>query len=373
MAGLFLSELGFEVIKIEQPGKGDVTRSLTGSSAGNFVFLNRGKKSVTLDLKNDLGRRAFMKLVEKSEVVIDNLGPETMNKMILGYEELIKVNPKLVYLKIKGFGPGPHGWRKSLDFPAEVESGIAYMNGLEGKPMRLGASVIDIFAASIGVISVLRHLLDRKEGSGGVYTEVALFETGVFLMGPHMASAQILGLELKPLNTEPFMWGIYDFFETSDAKNIFIAVTTDSQWKSFREAFQFKGPGSDEELRTNDGRYRNRYWLIPSIARTIKRMPLREVTRLLSKSNVAYGTLNRSLDLIENDQLKFGGKLARIRTPDFKKIAVPRLPIYNRDGSLDFALTTKDPPSLGYDTASVLQSVGFSEGELEEMRKQHAI
>lgn len=367
-AGLLLSELGFEVIKVEQPSRGDISRHLTGSSVGNFAFLNMGKKSVTIDLKKERGREVFLKLIKRSDVVIDNLGPDTMQKLQLGYDILSSVNPMLIYLKIKGFGPGPYAWRKSLDYPAEVESGIAYMNGLEDRPMRLGASVIDMFAASIGVIFILRSLLERDDRKSGIYAEVPLFESAVFLMGPHIASAQVLGRELKPLNTEPFTWGIYDFFDTSDGKKIFLAVTTDPQWEDFCKAFGLEELYSLEELRTNTGRYKSREWLIPKIASVIRKMKMQELIAKLNASNIAYGILNKSLDLLDNEQLRHDAKMSLIKNQDGKIIYVPRLPVYSMNGSTLYSRKAEDPPSLGEDNDQVLKELGYSDKDVEKLK-----
>lgn len=371
-AGSMLSQLGFEVIKVEQPGKGDATRYLTGSSIGNFAFFNMGKKSLTLDLKNAKGKDVFKQLVKKSDVVIDNLAPDTMQKLGLGYDVLSTSNPKLVYLKIKGFGPGPSSWRKSLDYPAEVESGIAYMNGLEDRPMRLGASVIDVFSAAIGVVFVLKALMDRERTNTGFYAEVPLFETAAFIMGQHLASAQVLGKNPRPLNEEPFMWGIYDMFETADAKKIFIGVTTDSQWEDFCRAFKLDELFSNQDLRTNVGRRKNRDWLVPKIGEIVKSMNLREVVKLLATGNIAYGISNKTLDLLTNEQLRYDAKLVNIKNTDGKMLLVPRVPIYVSQETV-WPVRISDPPKLGQDTNWVLKDGGYTDSEIEELRQQGVI
>ncbi|WP_075057368.1 CoA transferase [Thermogymnomonas acidicola] len=118
-AGLIFSDLGFEVIKVERPGRGgDIARELEGSSAGTFPFFNRNKRSVEIDLRQASGRDEFLELVRGgSDVVIDNLGPGAMDALGLGYRKLREVNPRIIYLSIKGYGSGPYEARKSLDFP----------------------------------------------------------------------------------------------------------------------------------------------------------------------------------------------------------------------------------------------------------------
>ena len=238
MAGLLLADLGYEVIKVESPGKGDISRRLTGTSSGVFPFYNRNKKSLTVDLNSKEGREIFLKLVEGADIVIDNLGPGAMNKLSLSFSELTNRNSGLIFLSLKGYGRGPYQNRKSLDYPIEVHSGLAYMTGLSGRPMRVGGSLVDMAGAMMGVISILNAEIARNTTGKGKYIEIGLFETAAFLVGQHIATFQLNKRELKPINEEGFAWGIYDFFKSKDSREIFIAVTTDNQWRDFCRAFE---------------------------------------------------------------------------------------------------------------------------------------
>ena len=173
----------YDVINIERPGDGDIARRLTGSSSGAFPFYNRNKKSLTVDMSSEEGKKVFLNLAEQSGVIIDNLGYGAMDRLGLSYEVISKRNPKIIYLSMKGYGKGVYEKRKSLDYPIEVHSGLAYMTGLTGKPMRVGGSLVDMSAAMFGVIAVLNAMIEMRESGVGKYIDIGLFESSVFLMG----------------------------------------------------------------------------------------------------------------------------------------------------------------------------------------------
>src|SRR4051812_16853227 len=153
-ASLILADLGADVIKVENPDGGDQARRMPGASSG-FYYFNRNKRSIAIDLKAPGGRETFLKLVKDVDVCLDNYAPGAMDRLNLGYDELAKLNPGLLYLAVKGFLPGPYEHRPSLDELAQMMGGLAFMTGPSGRPLRAGASIIDIGAATYGVIGIL--------------------------------------------------------------------------------------------------------------------------------------------------------------------------------------------------------------------------
>ncbi|KAA8921863.1 CaiB/BaiF CoA-transferase family protein [Thermoplasma sp.] len=358
-AGLLLSDMGFEVIKIERPGSGDIARSLTGSSAGAFPFYNRGKKSVTVDLKSEEGRRIFMRLVSTSSVIIDNLGYGAMDSLGLSYEKISEANPKIVYLSIRGYGDGPYERRKSLDYPIEVHSGLAYMTGLTGRPMRVGASIVDMGAAMFGVLNVMNALADAEKTGRGRKISVGLFETAMFFVGQHIATYQITGQELRPINEEGFAWGIYDFFKTKDLKDVFVAVTTDEQWKHFCVEFDLD---VQDKYPTNRIRYENRPTLIPYLQSVFGRYSEKDLLSKLEKANISYATLNRPWDLIGD--IHASRKMVK-ESYASSELYVPVPPLAN--------FKKGDPPALGGDSEEILREVGYSREEIMDLHKRGII
>ena len=361
-AGLILADLGHEVIKIENPDGGDIARKLEGSSKGAFPTFNRNKKSVAIDLKKPEGREVFNDIVKTSDILIDNLSNGAMDSLGLGFDNLRRLRHNLIYVSIHGYGPGPLQNRKSLDFPIEVHSGMAFMNGLKGRPLRVGASVVDIASALFGVVGALDALSKRKESDKAKKIEIGLFETAMFLVGQHIVTEEMLGKELDPINESGFAWGIYDFFDTKDGKKIFIAVTTDNQWKKFCLSFNILF--CDEKIyEHNDGRYLNRNTLIPRIAENIKQLNSSNVIEILERNNIVFSILKKPWDLLQDDQSK--GKFV---TVDYtgEMLRVPSTPV-NETGY------TGTVPNLGEDTDTVLRSLGYTQKKIDHLRKTRTL
>ncbi|MCL4307553.1 MAG: CoA transferase, partial [Candidatus Thermoplasmatota archaeon] len=300
-AGLILSDLGYEVIKIERPGDGDIARRLTGSSSGAFPFYNRNKKSLTVDMSSEEGKRVFLDLAEQSGVIIDNLGYGAMDRLGLSYDVISKRNPKIIYLSMKGYGKGVYEKRKSLDYPIEVHSGLAYMTGLTGRPMRVGGSLVDMSAAMFGVIAVLNAMIEMMKTGVGKYIDIGLFESSVFLMGQHIATYQINQKELKPINEEGFAWAIYDFFPTKEGRSLFIAVTTDNQWRDFCNGLAL-GVCGDASLDRNEKRFEKREMLYKLISEKTSKISIGDLMNKLENMNIAFAVLNKPWDMLNDPQ-----------------------------------------------------------------------
>ncbi len=348
-AGLILSELGYDVIKIERPGEGDIARRLTESSSGAFPFYNRNKRSLALDLGSEKGKEIFLKLVSTSDIIIDNLGYGAMARMGFSYEGLSNHNPRIIYVSIKGYGSGPLERRKSLDFPIEIHSGIAYMTGLTGRPMRVGGSMVDMGAAMFGVIQALHSLLEREQTGKGKLIDIGLFETAMFFMGQHIATYQINGKELKPLNEEGFAWAIYNFFGTRDGKQVFIAVTTDSQWKTFCREIGL-GVCERADLEKNEGRFKKRAELESIISEKTTKMNEADLVSLLERINIPFSILKRPWDLLMDEQA-----IPKLAEENYLglRLRVPSLP--------GGGVNTRDPPALGSSTKEIMHELGYAE------------
>jgi crotonobetainyl-CoA:carnitine CoA-transferase CaiB-like acyl-CoA transferase len=161
-ASLILADLGADVIKIEHPDGGDQARRMPGAGSG-FFFFNRNKRSVALDLKSPKGKAVFLRLLRSSDICLDNYAPGALDRLGLGFAVLEAENPRLIYMAIKGFLPGPYEHRPSLDELAQMMGGLAFMTGPPGRPLRAGASIIDIGAATYGVIGILADLRPLRD------------------------------------------------------------------------------------------------------------------------------------------------------------------------------------------------------------------
>ena len=240
-AGLVFAELGADVVKVEPAPQGDHTRGLGGFAAGFFAAFNRNKRSLALDLKRPEGQAAMHRLAATADVVIENYGPGTMERLGCGYETLATVNPRLVYLALKGYLAGPYEHRPALDEVVQFQVGLAYMTGPPGQPLRAGASIIDILGAVFGVVAVQAALRERETTGKGQRVSSALFESAAFLMSTHMAGMAATGLPARADAGAARRLGDLRGVPDGRMGQLFIGVTSDQQWTPLRRGVRLAG------------------------------------------------------------------------------------------------------------------------------------
>ncbi|NDW45784.1 CaiB/BaiF CoA-transferase family protein [Ruegeria sp. PrR005] len=229
--GMFLALLGAEVIKVEPP-EGDKTRKLTGMGRGFYPTFNRGKKSITLDLKQNAGRDALHKLLKGADVFIENFRDRSLAKMGFAPEVLRARYPQLIVSSLKGFLKGPYENRTAMDEVVQMMTGMAYMTGPTGRPLRIGSSANDIMGGLFGAFAVLAALLERGKDGKGHVLRTGLFENCLLLVAQHMVQFDIEGREAPPMPEREFSWPVYDIFETSEGRQIFVGAVTEGQWET---------------------------------------------------------------------------------------------------------------------------------------------
>ncbi|HSL19019.1 MAG TPA: CaiB/BaiF CoA-transferase family protein [Methylomirabilota bacterium] len=360
--GMLLGDLGADVIHVEPPG-GDATRRLRGFGSGYFAFYSRNKRSLAIDLKADEGRAIVMKLVEGADIVVENFGPGTMDRLGYGYEHLEAVKPDLIYCSLKGFLSGPYEHRAAMDEVVQMMSGLAYMTGEPGKPMRAGTSIIDMGGGMFGLIGILTALYRRALTGEGAFLKTALFETAAFFMGQHMAYGALTDEPVPPMPARVSAWSIYRVFETADGP-IFIGIISDKHWKAFCEAFERHDWLADERLATNNDRISEREWLVPAVAEMIAGFPRAEVTARLDRAGVPFSPIARPEDLYDDPQLNQGLGLLETVLPAGVTTKLPRIPL--EMGAYDFKLR-RNPPKVGEDTAAVLAELGYPDDEIARL------
>jgi len=367
-AGLILGDMGADVIKIEPPDALEPSRIGT-ARVGAFYFFNRNKRSLVLDLKKDQGRDIFYRLAEGADVVVENMGPGTMERLGISYEQVSSRYPRIIYCSVKGFLTGPYSDRPSLDELAQMMSGLAYMTGPPGRPLRAGASVIDIGAATYAVVGVLAALLARQETGRGQHITGGLFETALFLVGQHMANTQTTGEQPMPMPVRRYGWAIYDLFDCIDGSRVFIGVTSDAQWKRFCQALGFDDLVGDPELATNPQRRDNRDWLIPRIAEAVRPKTGPVLTELMAGAGIPVAPLHTPEDVVEDPHVNSGHRLLDVRSGD-TLLRLPALP-YESTGYR--FLKRVDPPHLpGLQTREILAELGYSPDQIDELLRAGA-
>ncbi len=367
--GLVLADLGAEVIRIE-PLDGDPTRKLKGFGTGYYPFFNRNKKSIAIDIKSDAGREVIFKLLESTDVLIENFAPGTMDRLGFGYEALASTYPTLVYCSLKGFLPGPYSSRLALDEVVQFMSGIAYMTGPVGQPLRAGASVIDIMTGTYGAIAVLAALRERDVTNKGQLVKSALFETAAFLMGHHMAYAAVTKEPVPPMPARVSAWAIYRTFNTCEGELVFIGVTSDKQWVRFCESFEMHDLLADERLATNNGRIDQREWLIPDLIQRISKYSKADVLKRCELADLPFSPIAKPEDLFTDEQLIQGHSLLETILPNGDTTQLPRLPLLLDDEGSQLEI---NPPEIGKHSKEILAEIGIDQATIEKLIQDHIV
>jgi len=370
--GMVLADLGAEVIKVE-PIEGDRTRHLLGAGSGFFPMFNRNKKSLALDLRDPRGAAVARKLAASADVFAENFRPGAMAKYGLDYAALSAVNPKLIYVSLKGFLPGPYEMRTALDEVVQMMGGLAYMTGRPGDPLRAGTSVNDIMGGMFGAIGAMAALIQRGITGRGQEVQSALFENNVFLVGQHMLQYAITGQAAAPMPDRISAWALYDVFTVRDGQ-IFLAAVSDSQWVTFCDAFGFIDLKAAPELSTNNKRVVARATLMPELRNRLSGYSVAELTAIFEAQGLPFAPIVKPEALYDDPHLQATGGLADVRLPDGDRagqtVGAALFPI-TMDGARLGVRT--DPPTVGEHTATVLSELGFSAEEIAGLNKDGVV
>jgi crotonobetainyl-CoA:carnitine CoA-transferase CaiB-like acyl-CoA transferase len=355
--GMILGDLGADVIRIEPPG-GDPTRRLLGSGAGYFPMFNRNKRSICLDLKIPGDLATARQLVENADVLIENFRPGALERLGLGYESFAQSNPGLIYCAAKGFLSGPYQHRTALDEVTQMMGGLAYMTGPPGRPLRAGASVIDVTGGMFGVIGILAALQRRHRTGKGAEVKCSLFETTAFLVGQHMAQQAVTGEAAQPMPVRVSAWAIYDVFDTLNAdEQLFVGVVSDSQWVAFCKSFALDAFAADATLAVNNERVLSRDRIVPHVRAMFAGMTRESLVAKLEQIGLPFAPITRPDELFDDPHLNAGGGLVDITIPGGAPTRLPALPL-EFDG-VRMGLR-HDVPDINGDRDSILKECGLA-------------
>ncbi len=368
-AGLIMADLGAEVIHIE-PLEGDATRRLKGFGIGYHSFYNRNKKSLAIDIKSAKGQEIIFKMAETADVLIENFGPGTMERLGFGYEALSKINSTLVYCSLKGFLSGPYERRHAMDEVVQMMGGLAYMTGPIGQPLRAGTSVIDITGGMFGVIGTLSALYEREITGKGKFVKSALFETTAFLMGQHMAVSALTGVPVPPMPARVSAWSIYKTFESKDNQQVFVGIISEKHWERFCISFEKNDWFTDERLKTNNGRIDERDWFLPAVDVLMKNFTKAEIIQKCENADIPVAPIAKPEDLFEDPQLNSGGSLFNTTIQGGIQTKLPKIPIEIEDA--EFSLKN-NPPDIGENTVEILLGLGYIAEEIEALVLENVV
>lgn len=353
--GMFLGFLGAEVIKVEPPG-GDKTRRLSGMGRPMFPLFNRGKKSVQLDLTTEQGKAALNQLLETADVFVENFRDASLAKVGADPAELRRQFPKLIIASCKGFLTGPYQHRTAMDEVVQMMTGLAYMTGPSGRPLRVGSSANDIMGGLFAAFSVLAALIERKETGAGREMRVGLFENCLLLVAQHMVQFELEGENPPPMPERDFSWPIYDIFTDAHGEQIFVGAVTEGQWKIVCKLLGLDDLLSDPRLATRMDQINARSWTLPLIAEKIAGMDAQALGREFEAQGIPFSPIAKPSDMYEDPHVMRPGGIAVSKCADGSSFRAPSLP-FEVDGNM---LTGGgDVPAPGQDTDDVLTALGM--------------
>lgn len=362
--GMFLALMGADVIKVEPPA-GDKTRNLTGMGSPFFPLFNRGKRSVQLDLTSEAGQKALDRLLETADVFVDNFRDVSLAKMGADPKVLRQKFPGLILASHKGFLEGPYQDRTAMDEVVQMMTGLAYMTGPTGRPLRFGSSAVDIFGGLFGAFSVMGAVMEKRETEKGRDLRIGLFESGLLLVAQHMVQFELEGTNPPPMPERDFSWPVYDIFSTVDDRQIFISAVTEGQWATLCGFLGLTELLEDPRLQTRMDQINARSWTIPIVAKAVATHRYDNLLREFEDRGIPFSPINKPSDNFENPHVLRPGGLVTSKMPDGREFRAPALP-FAVDGEM--MATGGDLPAIGQSTADILSELGLDDAEITAAR-----
>jgi len=372
---MFLGDMGAEVIKIEEPGKGDDTRGwppFAGGEATYFLSVNRSKKSLTLNMKAAEGQAILAKLIAKADVVLENFRPGTMERLGFGYERLRQANPRLVYCSISGFGEsGPEASRPGYDLIVQGESGVMDITGFpDGPPVKVGNSIADLVAGMAAVQGITLALLARERTGKGQKVEIGMLDVMASLLtyqaGLYWNAG---GRPARRGNQHPSIVP-YEVFRARDAY-LTLGVANNSLWEKTCRALGREDLARDPRFDTEANRVTHRDTLIPMLNDLFSARPAEEWLVRLDQAGVPAGKIKSVAEVCESEHLKARGMVVKLPHPKAGAITVMGVPVRLHDTP---GAATVPPPLLGQHTEEILtRLLRIPKAEVEKLRAAGAV
>ncbi len=376
--GTLFAEFGAEVIKVEIPGTGDPARHFAPfykEKSLTYAVLGRNKKSVTLDLRRPRGQELLKRLVKISDVLIENFRPGTMEKWRLGYEELKLANPRLIMVRVSGFGQdGPYKDRAAFDRIASAMGGLTYLTGYpESPPVRVGLNLCDEIAGLFSAFGAMVALYQRDVGDRerGQWVDVSLCESILRLLEGVIAEYGKLGTVRERSGNLNEVVAPANNFLSRDGKWVVFVVTSDALFQRFAKAIGMENLAQDPRFLKNLDRLRNRDALHEIIRPWFQERTVSEIDAIFGENGVPYGLVYNAKDICEDPQNQFRVNIVEVQDPDIGPVQMqsvtPRL-------SETPGKVRSSSPRLGEHNGEVWgELLGLTENELQDLRKEGVI
>ncbi len=371
---MILADMGADVIKIETPRKGCATRQtppfVNGESA-YFMSLNRGKKSLTLNLKSKQGKKIFLQLATNADVLVENFRPGVMKRLGFDYETISRLNPKLVYASISGFGnTGPFREKGAYDMVIQGYGGVMSITGYPGgEPARVGYSVADLAAGLYGAIAITGALRARDKLQKGQYLDVSMFDCQVALMENAVARYFATGKIPGPLGNRHASIAPFQAFKSSTGY-FTVTASTDEQFGSLCDVVGLLDAKSDRRFLTKADRAKHAREIGGIFGPIFEEKPKEYWIGLLERCGVPCGPVNNVREVVESPQVQAREMVITMDHPKAGKIKMAGSPIKSSLTPVRFRCP---PPTLGQDTEKILSQLGYGNEEIDSLRTERVI
>lgn len=368
-----LADLGADVIKVEVPGRGDDARlfgPFSNGESGYFMTLNRNKRSITLDLRVAEGQEVLRDLIKDADVVLENFTIGTMDKWGLGYEELRKVNSRLIYASITGFGQyGPYAERVAFDAIAQAMGGLMSITGTPDTPTRVGTSLGDINAGNFMSIGILAALVQRGRTGLGQRIDISMQDCIFSILENAVVRYTMTGQNPVRIGSRHASVAPYDVFQASDGY-VIIACANEATWQRLCKAMGKPELIEDTRFLLNDNRSTNITELSTIINGWTGQFTMQEILQVLQRHAVPGAPILTIADLAVDPHILARNMLIEVDHPVAGKIRIPGNPIKLSD-SVD--KVQRPAPVLGQHSEEVLQQLGYSAERIAGLKNKHII
>lgn len=354
---MILSDMGAEVIKLERPLTGDMTRysPLTRDMTSTyFVSCNRGKKSVLMDLKDPRQKEIFFDMIRDADVLVENYKPGTMKKFGCDYPVLKEINPSLIYTAISGFGQtGPWAKKGALDLVIQAMSGLMSVTGeLGGEPQKCGTSISDIISGIYGAVGTLAALYSRSQDGKGQMVDVAMLDSTVAVLESAIARYFVSGVVPGPIGNRHAAGAPFQPFPTKDGNSVFICCPADDQWQRLCDGLGHPEWKEDERFFTTASRKENEKPLEVMMTEATLQWTSEDLCEMLEQNNIVNGQINNIAQVVKHPQIQAREMIVNIEYPNAQPFQTTGSPIKFSSYEND---TTYQAAQLGADTLDILR------------------
>ena len=380
-----LADFGARVIKIENPKGGDFARhydDVVNGLAAHFVWVNRGKESVTLDLKSPDGIELLHRLLDRADVLVSNLAPGSTARLGIAPDDMEARHPGVIAVEIDGYGPGgPISHKRAYDLLIQAESGVCAVTGRPGEPAKPGPPVADVCSGLYAALSILATLCGRSRPAGDIVgrnrettrdgnaVRVSLFDTATELMGYHLNYTRHSGIDQQPLGMSSPAVAPYGTYRTADDQMVVLGTTNDAEWQRFaRDILQRSDLADDERFRTNTGRVTHRAVLDEVVGTWCAQHDLAHIQKTADAAGIGNARYNVPSEVLQHPQLAARDRWRHVDTPNGPVPTLLPPPVI-----AGYEPPMGAVPGLGQHTDSVLAGLGIDDDEIARLRERGAI